>query len=121
MLKDKKNIRWNILGDGSELENIKNMIDKYDLKNNVNLLGRKPSSDMPKYFSKSDALIVTLKDEEILRVTLPAKVQSYMAAGKPIVAAISGEGNRIIKESNCWLVCEAEYYFKLSVNILRLF
>lgn len=121
MLKDKKNIRWNILGDGSELENIKNMIDKYDLKNNVNLLGRKPSSDMPKYFSKSDALIVTLKDEEILRVTLPAKVQSYMAAGKPIVAAISGEGNRIIKESNCGLVCEAEDYIKLSENILRLF
>ena len=65
-------------------------------------------------------LIVTLKNEEILKATLPAKVQSYMAAGKPIIAAISGEGNDVIKESSCGLVGEAEDYKKLYENVIEL-
>lgn len=121
LAKENTNIKWQILGDGSEFENIKSLVNKYDLHKYVKLLGRKPASDMPKYFSSSDALIVTLKNEDILRVTLPAKVQSYMASGKPILAAISGEGNRIIKDSNCGLVGEAEDHIKLYENVIKLF
>lgn len=121
LAKDNKDIKWQILGDGSEFEYIKSLVNKYSLDENVKLLGRKPASDMPKYFSSSDALIVTLKDEDILRVTLPAKVQSYMASGKPILAAISGEGNRTIKDSQCGLVGEAEDHTKLYENVIKLF
>lgn len=121
LAKNQKNIKWQILGDGSEFEYVKSLVDKYSLHENVVLLGRKPSSDMPKYFSSSDALIVTLRDDDILRATLPAKVQSYMASGKPILAAISGEGNRTIKDSKCGLVGEAEDYIKLYENVIKLF
>ncbi len=121
LAKNYKNIQWNILGDGSEFENIRALVEKYDIKDTVNLLGRKPSTDMPKYFSKSDALIVTLGNEDILKVTLPAKVQSYMASGKPILAAISGEGNRILKESKCGLICESEDSYKLFENTITLY
>lgn len=121
LAKNNKKIKWQILGDGSEFENIKLLVEKYNLNNTVKLLGRKPASDMPKYFSQSDALIVTLKNEDILRVTLPAKVQSYMASGKPILAAISGEGNRTIKDSKCGLAGEAEDYVKLYENVIKLF
>ena len=121
LAKNQDSIKWQILGDGSEFDYIKNLVDEYSLHKNVKLLGRKPASDMPKYFSVSDALIVTLKDEDILRVTLPAKVQSYMASGKPIIAAISGEGNRIINDSKCGLVGEAEDYVKLYENVIKLF
>lgn len=121
LAKSQKDIKWQILGDGSEFDYIKSLVDKYSLYDNVKLLGRKPASDMPKYFSASDALIVTLKDEDILRVTLPAKVQSYMASGKPVLAAISGEGNRIIRESKCGLVGEAEDHVKLYKNVIKLF
>lgn len=121
LAKENTKIKWQILGDGSEFENIKSLVNKYDLHESVKLLGRKPASDMPKYFSSSDALIVTLKNDDILRVTLPAKVQSYMASGKPILAAISGEGNRIIKDSKCGLVGEAEDHIKLYENVIKLF
>ena len=121
LAKNNKEIKWQILGDGSEFENIKLLVEKYNLNNTVKLLGRKPANDMPKYFSQSDALIVTLKNEDILRVTLPAKVQSYMASGKPILAAISGEGNRTIKDSKCGLAGEAEDYVKLYENVIKLF
>lgn len=121
LAKENKNIKWQIIGDGSEFENIKDLVKKYSLENTVDLLGRKPAKDMPKYFSSSDGLIVTLKNEEILKVTLPAKVQSYMAAGKPIIASISGEGSRIIKESKSGLVGEAEDYKALYENVIKLY
>ena len=119
--KDNKNIKWNILGYGSEFNKIKQLVDEYKLEDTVILHGRKPIEEMPHYFSKSDALIVTLKDEGILTVTLPAKVQSYMASGKPIIGAISGEGNRIINESNCGFACEAEDYTGLYNNVMKLY
>lgn len=121
LAKMNKNIIWRIIGDGSEFGNIKKLVEKYSLNETVELLGRKPALDMPKYFSLSDGLIVTLKNEEILKVTLPAKVQSYMASGKPIIAAISGEGNRIIKESNSGFVGEAEDYISLYNNVINLY
>ncbi|EJT5923370.1 glycosyltransferase family 4 protein [Clostridium perfringens] len=121
LAKENKNIKWQIIGDGSEFENIKYLVKKYSLESTVDLLGRKPAKYMPKYFSSSDGLIVTLKNEEILKVTLPAKVQSYMAAGKPIIAAISGEGSRTIKESKSGLVGEAEDYKALYENVIKLY
>lgn len=121
LCKSNKNIKWIILGDGSEFENIKSLVNKYDLKETVKLLGRKPSTDMPKYFSESDALIVTLKNTDILRITLPAKVQSYMASGKPIIGAIGGAGKSIIEDSNCGLVVEAEDFNGLYEKVMELY
>lgn len=121
LCKKNENIKWQILGDGSEFENIKSLVKKYSLENTVTLLGRKPAKDMPKYFSKSDGLIVTLRNEDILKATLPAKVQSYMSAGKPIIVSASGEVNLTIKEANCGLVGEAEDYRMLYENVIKLY
>lgn len=121
MLDKNDKIKWNIIGDGSEFDNIKNLVNKNGLEKKVILYGRKPSSEMPKYFSQSNGLIVTLKNEDILKVTLPAKIQSYMAAGKPIIGCLSGEGNKIIKEIGCGLVSEAEDYKGLYENVCKLY
>lgn len=121
LAKENKNIKWIILGDGSEFSNISTLVEDYNLYENVKLLGRKPVSEMPKYFSKSDALIVTLKDIDILRITLPAKVQSYMASGKPIVGAISGEGNKVIEESKCGVTAQAEDANGLYESVMKLY
>ncbi len=121
LCKDNKDIKWNIVGDGSEFENIKSLVKEYGLEDTVLLPGRKPVGEMPMYYSKSHGLIVTLKSEGILTVTLPAKVQSYMASGKPIIASISGEGKRVIEESSSGLVGEAEDYEKLYENVIALY
>lgn len=121
LAKDKKEIKWVILGDGSEFENIKAKVKEYKLEETVILLGRKPSTEMPKYFKASQGLIVTLKDEDIFKLTLPAKVQSYMAAGKPILGAINGEGMKVIRKSNCGLAGPAEDHKSLYENVLRLY
>ncbi|MGL4762356.1 MAG: glycosyltransferase family 4 protein [Sarcina sp.] len=115
------NIKWQIIGDGSEFENVKKLAKEYEIGDILEFLGRKPSNTMPDYFAKSDGLIVTLRDEDILKVTLPAKVQSYMAAKKPILSSVSGEGKRVVEEANCGLTSEAEDYIGLSENAIRLY
>jgi glycosyltransferase involved in cell wall biosynthesis len=115
-LKNYTNIVFHIVGDGSKLEECKLLSDKL-LLDNVIFYGRRPVSEMPKYYSLADAMLITLKDNETLSYTLPGKVQSYMAAGKPIIGSINGETRSVINESGCGLCCDAENYQELA-NII---
>ena len=117
--KTNKNIQWIILGDGSEKKYLDDKIIELKL-DNIKVLGRKPMEDMPKYFSRADALLVTLTKDELFKITVPAKVQSYMASGKPIIGCISGEGKKLIEEANCGFTCEAEDYKYLSEIVLKI-
>lgn len=108
ILKDKyENLRWHIVGGGVELENMKKLADELQLSNVV-FHGRRPVDEMPKFYAMSDAMLITMKDEPVLSMTLPGKVQSYMAAGKPILGAINGETTKVIAEAKCGYCCEAE-------------
>jgi glycosyltransferase involved in cell wall biosynthesis len=89
----------NIIGDGSYLEDLKNLVSENNFKNIV-FWGRKPREEMYKYFSSSDFLIVSLIDKPIFSLTVPAKVQTYIAANKPILAVINGDASDIIKDNN---------------------
>lgn len=102
--KDIKNLRWHIIGDGIALENLK--IKSKGLP--VIFYGRKPIEEMPKYYSMADAMLVTMKKDPILNLTLPGKVQSYMAAGKPIIGSINGETKDVVTEASCGIVATAE-------------
>ncbi|CEN21874.1 MAG: glycosyltransferase family 4 protein [Paraclostridium sordellii] len=114
LCKKNNNIQWIIVGDGSEKISSEQTVEQLGLTENVCFIGRKPLSHMPKYYNAADALLVTLGEDELFKITVPAKVQSYMASGKPILGAISGEGYNVIKESNCGLVCEAKDYIGLA-------
>ena len=118
--RENKDIQWIIVGDGSEKTVSEEKVKSLGLTENVVFLGRKPVEDMPKYYNASDALLVTLGDDELFKITVPAKVQSYMASGKPVLGAISGEGKSLIEESNCGLVCEAEDYKTLSDMAIKM-
>jgi len=62
---------------------------------------------MPVFFSQSDALLVSLKDEPIFAMTIPGKLQAYLKTGKPILGMLNGEGARIITQSGCGISCNA--------------
>lgn len=92
------------VGDGRKKQWAEEFKEKYGL-DNVYFMGRYPLETMPHFFSKADVLILALKDEPIFTLTAPAKLQAYMAAGKPIVAMINGEGAELIREADCgWSV-----------------
>ena len=115
MLKEKP-IRFHIIGEGTQLEYLKNLAINLD---NIFFYGRKPIDEMPRFYEKADAMLVTMKSDAVLNLTIPGKVQSYMAAGKPIIGAIDGETRKLISESKCGFCGSAENSQELANNILK--
>ena len=115
----KKAITFHIVGGGSDLERLQKLAADWALQN-VIFYGRKPVSEMPEFYAKADALLVTLKADPVLSLTLPGKVQSCMAAGKPIIGAVDGETARVIAQAQCGYCGRAEDADQLAENILRL-
>jgi glycosyltransferase involved in cell wall biosynthesis len=116
MTKDIPNLRWHIVGDGSELENLQSMAQGMK---QVIFHGRKPLEEMPKYYAMADAMLVTMQKDQILSLTLPGKVQTYMAAGKPIIGAIDGETAQVITDAQCGLCGSAEDANALVENVRK--
>lgn len=92
--------QFNIIGDGSNIDNLILLAN-----NNPNIIfhGKKPRSDMAGYYKASDFLIISLLDRPIFSVTVPSKLQTYIAAKKPIIAIINGDTARIVKNNNLGL------------------
>ncbi len=89
--------------------------------NNLVLVGRLPSSTMPSIFSRAAGLLVSLKQNEILTYTIPCKIQAYLAAGRPVIAALDGEGAQVIDLAGAGFVSPAEDAAALAKNIERLY
>ena len=96
-------IQWVFLGDGSVRAQLETRRDDLQLSN-VHFLGSHPASSMPQFFAQSSALLVSLTDDELFSLTVPAKLQSYLACGVPILASLAGEGAQIVKEAAAGLV-----------------
>ncbi|MEX2553227.1 MAG: glycosyltransferase family 4 protein [Actinomycetota bacterium] len=107
-LRDKGHIHWVFIGDGRKHDWLQAEVKRRGLNEVVHILGRRPVESMPRYFAAADALLVTLRADPHYSWTVPSKLQSYMACGKPILGAIEGEGARIILESGGGLVAGAE-------------
>ncbi len=114
-------ISWIIFGEGRKKELVIEEITTYGLENNFILKGSLPATEMPKYFCCVDGLIVSLKKSEIFSLTIPGKLQSYLACGKPIIGSLDGIGAKIINESKCGFTSKAESVEELVESILRLF
>jgi glycosyltransferase involved in cell wall biosynthesis len=116
ILKDKSDVSFHIVGDGTKLNDIRKLVEEYSLTN-VSFYGRRPLNEMTHFYGIADAMLVTLKSDDFLSLTLPGKVQTYMAAGKPIIGAINGETDYVIRQSNCGYCGPAEDYEELARNI----
>lgn len=114
-------IKWVIVGDGRARANVEEQTKQLGLTETVVFLGRHPMAQMPTFFSFADVMVVSLKDEYIFSLTIPAKTQSYMASGKPIVSMLNGEGNRIIDEAQCGLTASSGDYKALAENVIKLY
>ncbi len=109
-------VKYHIAGGGTDLERVKALAAEKGLEN-VTFYGRLPLSDMPELYGRSDAMLITMKGDPALCMTLPGKVQSYMAAGKPVIGAIDGETARVISEADCGFVSPAGDAAALAANI----
>ena len=120
-LKNEADIQWLILGDGRQEGWLRDKISELGLEKTLHLLGRFPVEKMPRYFSLADVLLVTLRRDLIFARTIPSKVQSYLACGKPIIGAIDGEGAKVINESGAGFAVPAEDSDALAAKVLELY
>jgi glycosyltransferase involved in cell wall biosynthesis len=119
-LRDRLDIHWLIVGDGLMRDAVAADIEARGLGATVHLLGRHPPTAMPSFFRAADALLVTLRLDPVFALTIPSKIQSYLAAGKPIIGALDGEGARIIGESGGGMTCAAGDFAALADLALRM-
>jgi colanic acid biosynthesis glycosyl transferase WcaI len=97
-------IQWIVFGDGHRADWLREQIAERGLGNRVHFLGSRPAETMPRYFAAADALFVSLRDDPIFALTIPSKLQSYLACGRPVIAVLAGEGARIVREAACGMV-----------------
>ena len=122
MTKEHKEIKWVIVGDGRKLEWVREYVKEHGLEGTVYTLGRFPAEAMPWFFGQADVMLVTLSDDPLFKLYAPAKISSYMAAGKPIVAVLNGEGAEMIRDAGCgWTLAagDAEGFAKLAIDLSR--
>lgn len=100
-------VRWIIVGDGRKSAWLTEEVERRGLRNQVIMPGRFGLDRMPSFFQHADALLVTLRDEPIFALTIPGKVQTYLAAGIPILAMLNGEGARVIADAGAGLSAPA--------------
>lgn len=111
-------INFILVGDGRRREQTLHEVQRRGL-DNVLLPGRYPLEAMPALFAKADALFLALKNNPIFALTVPAKLQAYMSAGKPIVAMINGEGADTIADADCGWSVPAEDSDALAALLRR--
>lgn len=117
LLKDEP-VCFHIVGGGTDLERLEKVKEDKKLEN-VIFYGRRPVEEMPEFYAKANAMLITLAADPILSLTLPGKVQSYMAVGKPVIGAIDGETKTIIETAECGYCGEAENAEQLAENIKK--
>lgn len=120
-LKIYRDIHWVVLGDGRMAGWVAQEVRRRGLSDNVHLLGKYPVASMPRFFALADAMLVSLKRDPIFALTIPSKIQSYLACGRPIVAALDGEGARIVEEAGAGVAVSAENPAALADAILNMY
>ena len=112
-------VRFVLVGSGSRSTWLEQEIIRLGL-NNVKLLGRFPPADMPGILAQASAVLVSLIKDPIISQTIPSKVQAYLAAGKPIIASLDGEGARVVTEAGAGITCSAEDGQALADVVIRM-
>jgi len=113
-------IRWTVVGDGREAAWLREEVTRRGLADRFAVLPARPASAMPALFAAADAMLVALRADPLFALTVPAKVQAYLAAGRPIVALLDGEGARIVREAGAGAVAACGDPAALARAVLEL-
>lgn len=114
-------IHWVVLGYGRMAGWVNEEVSRRGLNGTVHLLGNHPIETMPRFFALADVMLVTLRRDPIFSLTIPSKIQSYLACARPIVAALDGEGACVLGEAGAGVVVPAQDADRLAEAVLGLY
>lgn len=101
-------IRWYLVGDGRAKERLQKQVGEYGVQEDVIFLGRVSEDEANRYVHFADCAYLSFKNNKIFNMTIPAKLQTYLACGTPVLAAAGGETAQLIRSSGCGIVAEQE-------------
>lgn len=113
-------VSWIFVGDGTARHWLESEVRRRGLTDRVTLLPRRAPQEMPKILKAAAGLLITLRDADVFAQTIPSKVQSCLAAGRPVIGVLAGEPARIIEEAHCGYVCPPRDSMALAAAIKRL-
>lgn len=111
---------WIIVGDGMSRADAERAVKEAGLADCFFFEGFHKPEEIPKYTHIASALIACLTKSPLLDCTIPAKVMSYIAAGRPVVLAMDGEANRTVNETGCGFATESGNATLLADSLYRL-
>lgn len=120
LLKGKENVKFVIVGDGRDKDNFLKQIADNDVQDIFIMIDRQPPERIPELLAACDAAFISFMPDPLFEKTIPAKLQSYMACGMPIIAAANGETKRIIEEAKCGLCSSIGNVGELCKSITKM-
>lgn len=114
-------IKFIIVGDGMSRKDIEDYVYSCGVGQYFDFLGSKPPADMPIYHTLADCLFAPLAKSDDLGLTIPAKVTGYMAAGRPVITCIDGEGSFVVEKASCGLTGPSGDSRALYSNIKKMY
>ncbi len=114
ILKDRDDFCVHMVGDGSMKSQLEALSAQLGVQDKILFHGRKSKAEMPEWYKKADALLITLRGNNFVGNTMPGKLQAYMTTGKPIFGAINGAAQEVVAEARCGACVPAEDEKKLA-------
>ena len=114
LLKGKKNVKFVIVGDGRDKDNFLKQIADNGVQDMFIMIDRQPPERIPELLAACDAAFISFMPDPLFEKTIPAKLQSYMACGMPIIASANGETKRVIEQAECGICVELGNEIALS-------
>ena len=115
-----KKILFCIVGEGRYHAQFKEEIRKLQVEEYFCLINRQPATRIPELLAAADAAFLSFMETKLFEMTIPAKLQSYMACGMPVIAAAGGESKRVIEEAGCGFSTPSGDATALADSIIRM-
>lgn len=115
-----KDIDFIIVGDGRYKSKLIETIKEYEVEEKFILISRQKPEEIPSMLSACDVAFLSFNYNDLWKMCIPAKLQSYMACGMPILASAEGETKKIIDESQCGIATPLGDEKKLSKAIVNM-
>ena len=113
-------VRFNIVGDGRFKETLKAKVEESQVTDYFNFIDKQPATRIPEFMAVSDATLISLSKSKVFSITLPAKTQSCLACGVPVIVSADGEIQDVINKADAGVCSDAGDAKGLAENIQKL-
>lgn len=120
LLRKNEDIHFVFLGDGVSKNLLVNYVNDNNLKN-ATFIERQPHNLIPEFMSLGDVYLSHIRNNRLYSVTIPCKTYEYLAMGKPILMAVTGEGKELVEGMKSGIGVEPENPYKLAEAVSKIY